>query len=63
MGSSLVAETLDLAPVSSNDFLDIQANIECRLTLKWVRVMIKTNSQIFVTNSTQTTGIVWKICK
>ena len=63
MGSSLVAETLDLAPVSSNDFLDIQANIECRLTLKWVRVMIKTNSQIFVTNSTQTTGIIWKICK
>ena len=31
-------------PVSSKEFLDIQANIECRFTLKRVRDMIRTYS-------------------
>ena len=32
----------DIAPVSSKEFLDIQANIECRFTLKCVHDMITT---------------------
>ena len=41
-GSSPVAVTLtsDIAPVSSKEFHDIQATIECRFTLKRVRDMI-----------------------
>ena len=37
-------ETSDNAPVLSKEFLDIQATIECRFTLKRVRDMI-THSQ------------------
>ena len=33
--------TSNMAPVSSNEFLDIQANIECGFTLKRVRDMYK----------------------
>ena len=33
-------------PVSSKEFLDIQANIECRFTLKRVHDMIRTYSQL-----------------
>ena len=33
-------------PVSSKEFLDTQANIECRFTLKRVRDMIRTYSQL-----------------
>ena len=36
----------DFAPASSKEFLDIQATIECGLTLKRVRDMIKTYSQL-----------------
>ena len=36
----------DIAPVSSKEFLDIQATIECGFTLKRVRDMIRTYSQI-----------------
>ena len=41
VGSSLVAvtETSDIAPVWSKKFLDIEAKIECRFTLKCVRDM------------------------
>ena len=35
-------ETSDIAPISSKDFLDIQATIECDFTLKCVRDMIRT---------------------
>ena len=38
-------ETSDFASVSSREFLDIQATIECEFTLKLVRDMIKTCSQ------------------
>ena len=34
----------DIVLVSSKGFLDIQENIECRFTLKWVRGMIITHS-------------------
>ena len=36
--------TLDIAPVSSKEMLDIQATTECRFTLKRVCDMIKTQS-------------------
>ena len=44
MGSSPVAVTWipDIAPVSSKEFLDTEANIECGFTLKCVRDMIIT---------------------
>ena len=38
-------KTSDIAPVSSKELLDIQANIECGFTLKRVRDMIRTYSQ------------------
>ena len=43
MGSSpgAVTSTSDFAPVSSKEFLDIQATIECGFTLKRVRDMIR----------------------
>ena len=40
----------DIAPVSSKEFLDIQATIECRFTLKRVRDMIRTYSWWSLTN-------------
>ena len=36
----------DFAPTSSKEFLDIQATIECGFTLKRIRDMIRTYSQI-----------------
>ena len=36
--------SLDFAPVSSKEFLDIQATIECAFALKCVRDMIRTYS-------------------
>ena len=39
---------MSFAPVSSKEFLDIQATIECRFTLKRVRDMIRTYSHQFV---------------
>ena len=46
VGSNLVAvtQTSDIAPVSNEEFLDIQATIECRFTLKCVRDLIITYS-------------------
>ena len=48
MGSNPVAvtQTSDIAPVSSKEFLDIQATIECKFTLKRVHNMIITYSLI-----------------
>ena len=47
LGSSPVAVTSpsDFAPVSSKEFLDIRATIECGFTLKRVRDMTRTYSQ------------------
>ena len=46
LGSNSVAvtSTLDIASVSSKEFLDIHATTECRFTLKCVCDMIKTHS-------------------
>ena len=48
VGSSPVAvtKTEDIALVSSKEFLDTQANIECGFTMKCVRDMIRTYSQL-----------------
>ena len=43
-----VIQTSDIAPVSSKEFLDIQATTECRSTLKLVRDMIMTYSLIYL---------------
>ena len=40
-----VTQTLDLAPVSSKEFFDSQATIECGFTLKRVWDMIRTYNQ------------------
>ena len=40
-------ETPDVAPVLSKEFIDIQATIECRFTLKRVRDMIIAYSHSF----------------
>ena len=48
MGSSAVAVTYisDIAPVLSKNFLDIEATIDCRFTLKHVPDMIITYGQM-----------------
>ena len=48
LGSSPVAVTSssDFVPASSKEFLDIQATIECGFTLKRVRDMTRTYSQL-----------------
>ena len=62
MGSNPVAVTSpsDFAPASSKEFLDIQATIECGFTLKRVRDMIKTYSQMHRTDKySQHSSIIW----
>ena len=48
LGSSPVTVTSpsDFAPASSKEFLDIQATVECGFTLKRVRDMTRTYSQV-----------------
>ena len=49
-----------LTPASSKEFLDIQATIECGFTLKRVRDMIKTYSQMHRTDKySQHSSIIW----
>ena len=50
LGSSPVAvtSTSDYVPASSKEFLDIQATIECGFTLKHLRDMIRTYSQLWL---------------
>ena len=38
-----ISETSDIVPVSSKEFLDTQATIECRFTLKRICEMIITH--------------------
>ena len=47
-----ITYTSDIAPVLSKEFLDIQATIECRFTLKSVRDMIITYIERNVINLT-----------
>ena len=64
VGSSPVAVTLtsDIAPVSSKEFLDIHATIECGFTLKRVRDMIRTYGQMNRTDKySQHSSIIWPV--
>ena len=48
-------------PVSSKVYLDIQASIECGFTLKYVRDMIITYSQMHLTDKySQHISIIWR---
>ena len=64
MGSSPVAVTYtyDFVPASSKDFLDIQATIECGFTLKCVRDMTRTYSQMHRTDKySEHSSIIWPV--
>ena len=55
-------ETSDIAPVSSKEFLNSQATIECRFTLKRVRDMLITYSQMNRTDKySQHSSIIWPV--
>ena len=57
-----VTYSSDFAPASSKEFLDIQATIECGFTLKRVRDMIKTYSQMHRTDKySQHSSIIWPV--
>ena len=64
MGSGPVAcsKLSDFAPVLIKEFLDIQATLECRLTLKKVRDIIWTYSQMYRFDwNSQQSSIIWPI--
>ena len=55
-------QTSDFAPVSRNEFLDILATIGCGCTLKRVRDMITTYSQMNRTDKySQHSPIIWPV--
>ena len=57
VGSNPVAVTSDIVPALNKEFLDMSQNIECRFTLKFVRGMIRTYSQMHRTyKSSQSFG-------
>ena len=58
VGSNTIAATWasDIAPVSSKEFLNIQATTECRFTLKQIRDMIKHTVKCNVQISTHSTA-------
>ena len=63
-GSSPVAVTYtsDFTPALSREFLDIQATIECEYTLKRVRDMTRTYSQIHRTDKfSEYSSIIWPV--
>ena len=62
--SSPVAVTSrsDFVPASSKEFLDIQPTIECGFTLKRVRDMIRTYSQMHRTDKySEHSSIIWPV--
>ena len=64
LGSNPVAvsSTSDFTPVSSKDFPDIQATIECGLTLKRVRDMTRTYSQMHCTDKySEHSSFIWSV--
>ena len=64
LGSSPVAVTSlsDFAPASSKEFLDIEATIECGFTVKRVRVMTRTHSQMRRTDKySEHSSIIWPV--
>ena len=53
---------LQISRVSSKEFLDIQATVECGFTLKPVRDMIRTYSQMHCTDKySQHSSIIWSV--
>ena len=57
-----VTQTSDIGPVSSKHLLDIQATKECRFTLKRVRDMIITYSQMHRTDKySQYSSVIWSV--
>ena len=57
-----VSQTSDVAYILRNEFLDIQATIECRLTLKHVHEMIKSYSQMRRKDKySQHRSIIWPV--
>ena len=64
VGSSPVAatEASDMTPVLSKDFLDIQENIRCGFTLKYVRDMRTTYREMHRTDKySQHSSIIWSV--
>ena len=64
LGSSPVTVTSpsDFAPASSKKFLDIQATVECGFTLKRVRDMTRTYSQMHRTDKySEHSSIIWPV--
>ena len=52
----------EFAPASSKEFLDIQATIECRFTLKCVRDMTRTYCQMHCTDkNSEHSSIIWPV--
>ena len=52
----------DIAPVSSEEFLEIQATIECGFTMKRVRDMIRAYSQMHrIDKYSQQNSIIWSV--
>ena len=52
----------DMVPVSSKEFLDIQATVECGFTLTLVHDMIKTYNQMHRTDKySQHSSIIWPV--
>ena len=57
-----VTSPSDFAPASSKEFLDIQATIECGFTLKRVRDMRRTYSQMHRTEKyLEHSSIIWPV--
>ena len=56
--------TSDMEPVFSEQFRDIQANIECGFIHKCGRDMTRTYSDMHRTDKySQLTSIIWSICR
>ena len=57
-----ILSSSDYTPVSSKEFLDIQANIECGFTMKHVCDMTRTYSQMHRTDKfSQLSSIIWSV--
>ena len=65
LGSSpgAVNYSSDIRPVSCKEFLDIQANIGCEFTIKCVRDMTITYSQLQSADKySQLSSVIWSVC-
>ena len=60
--TATVTSPPDFAPASSKEFLDIHATIECGFTLKRVRDMTRTYSQMHHTDKySEHSSIIWPV--